>query len=169
MATTPPPPPQPTMPTHAASMSSKPGPTPRPSFAEAVAKTLCPTAPPFMRGPPHAPQPSPKVPQGPVSSNGITCTTATVPSQSDLEIVKAMLPPKISGSQVLLPMSRSFIKIVDIPYFIPGTMAPPNGQEIGNQLIPSPIPVNKIKHVWFVRNSPKADSGTFWINLMDTQ
>ncbi|KAF9440237.1 hypothetical protein P691DRAFT_782912 [Macrolepiota fuliginosa MF-IS2] len=103
------------------------------------------------------------------TNSGIMCTTATVPSQLDLEIIKAMLPPKISGSQVLLPMLQSFIKIVDIPYFIPGTTAPPNRQEISDQLIPSPIPVNKIEHAWFICNFPKADPGTFWIDLMDTQ
>ncbi|KAF9442388.1 hypothetical protein P691DRAFT_681597, partial [Macrolepiota fuliginosa MF-IS2] len=63
----------------------------------------------------------------------------------------------------------SFIKIMDIPYFKPSTTEPPNGQKISNQLIPSPIPVNMIKHAWFVHNSPKADSGMFWIDLVDSQ
>ncbi|KAF9440145.1 hypothetical protein P691DRAFT_768205 [Macrolepiota fuliginosa MF-IS2] len=48
--------------------SSGPGPTSRPSFAKAVVKTLCPNAPPFMQGPPHAPKPPPKATQGPVLS-----------------------------------------------------------------------------------------------------
>ncbi|KAF9439798.1 hypothetical protein P691DRAFT_830812, partial [Macrolepiota fuliginosa MF-IS2] len=179
----------------AASKSSKPRPTPRPSFAEAVAKTLHPTAPHLCKAHhmPHSPPlRPPKVLSQASTRNGLTlqlkdpldansiskhqqllvgimCTTATVPNQSDLEIIKATLPPKISGSQVLLPMLQSFIKIVDIPYFIPGTMVPPNGQEISNQLILSPILVDKIEHVWFVCNSPKANSGTFWIDLVDTQ
>ncbi|KAF9443088.1 hypothetical protein P691DRAFT_764611 [Macrolepiota fuliginosa MF-IS2] len=68
MATTPPPPPPPMTSALAASTSSKPGPMPRPSFAEAAVKTLCPTAPPFVQGPPCAPQPPPKAPQGPVLS-----------------------------------------------------------------------------------------------------
>ncbi|KAF9440093.1 hypothetical protein P691DRAFT_768280 [Macrolepiota fuliginosa MF-IS2] len=70
-----------------------------------------------------------------------------------------MLPARIAGSWATLPSSQSFIKIVDIPYFKPGTTEPPNGQEIGDQLIPSPILVNMIKHMQFIHNSPKANSG----------
>ncbi|KAF9440940.1 hypothetical protein P691DRAFT_766989 [Macrolepiota fuliginosa MF-IS2] len=104
-----------------------------------------------------------------LTSSGITCATAPVPTQSDLNIVEAMLPPKITRSRASLPSSQSFIKIVDIPYFKPGTTEPPNRQEISNQLIPSPILVNMIEHIWFIHNSPKADSSTFWINLVDLQ
>ncbi|KAF9447812.1 hypothetical protein P691DRAFT_760473 [Macrolepiota fuliginosa MF-IS2] len=103
------------------------------------------------------------------TNSGIMCATASVPIQSDLNIVEATLPPKIARSQASLPSSQSFIKIMDIPYFKPSTTEPPNRQEIGDQLIPSPIPVNMIEHARFVHNSPKADSGTFWINLVDSQ
>ncbi|KAF9443905.1 hypothetical protein P691DRAFT_839750 [Macrolepiota fuliginosa MF-IS2] len=103
------------------------------------------------------------------TSSGITYATASIPLQSDLDIVEATLPAKISGSCVTLPLSQSFIKVVDIPYFKPSTMEPSNRQEISDQLIPSPIPVNMIKHAQFIHNLPKADSGTFWINLMDSQ
>ncbi|KAF9440128.1 hypothetical protein P691DRAFT_768228 [Macrolepiota fuliginosa MF-IS2] len=103
------------------------------------------------------------------TSSGITCTTASVLTQSDLDIIEATLPTKLAGSCITLPTSQSFIKIVDIPYFKPGTTKPPNRQEIGNQKIPSPILVNMIEHAQFVCNSPKADSSTFWINLMDSQ
>ncbi|KAF9441268.1 hypothetical protein P691DRAFT_766509 [Macrolepiota fuliginosa MF-IS2] len=180
------PPPIPVTSAPAASTSSKPGPPSRPSFAKAAAKTLHPTAPPFVQGPPCAPQPQPKATQGPVpvlhqdasslhinsacfTNSGITCATASVPIQSDLNIIEAMLPPKITRSRASLPSSQSFIKIIDIPYFKPGTTEHPNRQEIGNQLIPSPILVNMIEHTQFVHNSPKADSGTFWIDLMDSQ
>ncbi|KAF9440881.1 hypothetical protein P691DRAFT_767094 [Macrolepiota fuliginosa MF-IS2] len=160
MPATPTPLPLPVMSAPAASMSSKPGPPSRPSFAKAMAKTLCPNAPPFS---------SLHIDSARLTNSGITCTTASVPIQLDLDIVEATLPPKIAGSWASLPSSRSFIKIVDIPYFKPGTTEPPNRQEISNQLIPSPIPVNMIKHMWFICNSPKADSGTFWIDLMDSQ
>ncbi|KAF9441638.1 hypothetical protein P691DRAFT_766047 [Macrolepiota fuliginosa MF-IS2] len=103
-----------------------------------------------------------------LTNGGITCATASIPTQLDLNIIEATLPPKIARSQVSLPSSQSFIKIMDIPYFKPSTVEPPNGQEIGNQLIPSPILVNMIEHTWFVCNSPKADSGTFWIDLVDS-
>ncbi|KAF9440150.1 hypothetical protein P691DRAFT_783194 [Macrolepiota fuliginosa MF-IS2] len=146
----------------AMSKSSKPGPPSRPSFAKAVAKNLCPNAPPFVQGPPHAPQPPTKATQGPVLSkcskrpyfathspsrhqfyiemssaagvslpnlinqansalsrtksslhinsaqftnSGIMCATASVPIQSDLNIVEATLPPKIAGSWASLPYS----------------------------------------------------------------
>ncbi|KAF9442164.1 hypothetical protein P691DRAFT_789960 [Macrolepiota fuliginosa MF-IS2] len=175
------PPPLPVMSAPAASTSSKPGLPSRPSFAKAVAKTLCPNAPPFVRGPPHAPQPPIKATQGPVSNKCLKRPYFAThgpsrhqfyietSSATDLNIVEAMLPPKIARSRASLPSSQSFIKIMDIPYFKPGTMEPPNRQEIGNWLIPSPIPVDMIKHTWFIHNSPKADSSTFWINLMDLQ
>ncbi|KAF9440161.1 hypothetical protein P691DRAFT_768190 [Macrolepiota fuliginosa MF-IS2] len=219
------PPPLLVMPAHATSMSSKPGPPSRPSFAEAAAKTLCPNAPPFVQGPTQAPQP-PKATQGPILSkcskqpyfathcpsrsqffietpvttgisllelvqqannslsharsplhidsacftnSGIMCATASVPTQLDLNIIEAMLPAKIARSWATLPLLQSFIKIINIPYFKPSTMEPPNRQEIGDQLIPSPILVNMIEHIQFIHNSPKADSGTFWIDLVDLQ
>ncbi|KAF9441869.1 hypothetical protein P691DRAFT_765800 [Macrolepiota fuliginosa MF-IS2] len=87
------------------------------------------------------------------TSSGIMCATASVLLQVDLDIIEATLPAKISGSWAILPF----------------TMEPPNGQEISNQLIPSPILVDMIKHTQFVHNSPKANSRTFWINLVDLQ
>ncbi|KAF9440146.1 hypothetical protein P691DRAFT_768206 [Macrolepiota fuliginosa MF-IS2] len=48
------PPPPPSIPAAAAPIP-KPGPKPRPSYASAAAKNLNPAAPPFVRGPPHAP------------------------------------------------------------------------------------------------------------------
>ncbi|KAF9441823.1 hypothetical protein P691DRAFT_790607, partial [Macrolepiota fuliginosa MF-IS2] len=168
----------------------KSGPPSRPSFAKAVAKTLCPNAPPlcqfFIETPvttgislpeliqqannslSHASSPL-HINSACFTNSGITCATASVPTQLDLNIIEAMLPAKITGSWATLPSSQSFIKIIDIPYFKPSTMELPNGQEIGNQLIPSPILVDMIKHVQFVHNSPKADSGTFWIDLVDSQ
>ncbi|KAF9439895.1 hypothetical protein P691DRAFT_768639 [Macrolepiota fuliginosa MF-IS2] len=69
------------------------------------------------------------------------------------------------------PSRPSFAEaaIVDIPYFKPGTTEPPNKQEIGDQLIPSSIPVKSIEHAQFVHKDPKADSRTFWIDLVDLQ
>ncbi|KAF9441491.1 hypothetical protein P691DRAFT_791252 [Macrolepiota fuliginosa MF-IS2] len=180
MPATPTPPSLPMTSAPATSTSSRPGPPPRPSFAEAAAKTLCPNTPPFMhqfyiempsaagisfpdlvnqanialtcaKSPLH-------IDSAQFTSGGIMCATASVPTQSDLDIIEATLPPKIARSW-----------IVDILYFKPSTTELPNGQEIGNQLNPSPILVNIIKHMWFVHNSPKADSGTFWIGLMDSQ
>ncbi|KAF9449573.1 hypothetical protein P691DRAFT_758920 [Macrolepiota fuliginosa MF-IS2] len=65
-----------------------------------------------------------------------------------------MLPVKISGACVTLPTSQFFIKIINIPYFKPSTTEPPNGQEISDQLISSPIPTNLIKHAQFAPLPP---------------
>ncbi|KAF9441824.1 hypothetical protein P691DRAFT_790608 [Macrolepiota fuliginosa MF-IS2] len=122
----------------------KSGPPSRPSFAEAAAKTLCSNALPFVQGPTQAPQPPPKATQGPIPNK---CSKwpyfAThgpsrhqffieTPVTTDLDIIEATLPAKITGSRATLSLSQSFIKIVNIPYFKPGTMEPPNRQEIGD-------------------------------------
>ncbi|KAF9442893.1 hypothetical protein P691DRAFT_764785 [Macrolepiota fuliginosa MF-IS2] len=67
------------------------------------------------------------------------------------------------------PPRPSFAEIIGIPYFKPRTTEPPNDQEIGDQLISSPIPTDLIEHAQFMCNLPKADSGTFWIDFMDSQ
>ncbi|KAF9441472.1 hypothetical protein P691DRAFT_766245 [Macrolepiota fuliginosa MF-IS2] len=174
MVAMPPPPPLPvtsTTPIPVMPTLSKPGPLSRPSFAEAAVRTLCPTAPPFVpsrqqffietsaaaglsllglvdqanNALSHTKSPL-HIDSACLTSSGTTCATASIPTQSDLNIVEAMLPPKISGSQVTLPTSQSFIKLIDIPYFMPGTTKLPNGQEIGDQLISSPIPTKLIEH-----------------------
>ncbi|KAF9442072.1 hypothetical protein P691DRAFT_765610 [Macrolepiota fuliginosa MF-IS2] len=68
-----------------------------------------------------------------------------------------------------IPASWLFIKIMDVPFFKPGTTEPPTGTKLATQLTHSPIPLDFIEHSCFMCNSPKANSRTYWINLTDSQ
>ncbi|KAF9439967.1 hypothetical protein P691DRAFT_768523 [Macrolepiota fuliginosa MF-IS2] len=103
------------------------------------------------------------------SPRGITCATATVPTTSDLDIIKATLSGGLLGARVCIPASRSFIKIIDVPFFKPGTTKPIPSAEVGAQLQHSIIPSDYVVHWRFVHNSPKAKFATVWINLSDSQ
>ncbi|KAF9439757.1 hypothetical protein P691DRAFT_637990, partial [Macrolepiota fuliginosa MF-IS2] len=67
------------------------------------------------------------------------------------------------------PASRSFIKIVDVPFFKPGTTEPIPSTEVDAQLQHSVIPSDYIVHWRFVWNSPKAKFATMWIDLSNSQ
>ncbi|KAF9439837.1 hypothetical protein P691DRAFT_627336, partial [Macrolepiota fuliginosa MF-IS2] len=68
-----------------------------------------------------------------------------------------------------IPASRSFIKIVDVPYFKSGSTDPFTSTEVDAQLQRSIIPSDFVVHWRYVRNSPKANSATVWIDLSDSQ
>ncbi|KAF9440407.1 hypothetical protein P691DRAFT_687776, partial [Macrolepiota fuliginosa MF-IS2] len=65
--------------------------------------------------------------------------------------------------------SWSFIKILDIPYFKHGTTTAPTGKELAFQLNASSINHDFIEHMRFIHNSPKANTSTLWINLLNSQ
>ncbi|KAF9442421.1 hypothetical protein P691DRAFT_789474 [Macrolepiota fuliginosa MF-IS2] len=100
---------------------------------------------------------------------GIMCATANVPSTSDLNIIKATLTGRLLRVRICIPASRSFIKIMDVPFFKPGMTEPIPSAEVGTQLQHSNIPSNYIMHWHFVQNSPKAKFTTMWIDLSDSQ
>ncbi|KAF9439657.1 hypothetical protein P691DRAFT_785568 [Macrolepiota fuliginosa MF-IS2] len=110
-----------------------------------------------------------KVDSAQLSPRGITCVTATVPSTSDLDIIEATLSGGLLGARITIPASRSFIKIVDIPYFKSGTTDPFTSAEVDAQLQRSIIPSDFVVHWRYICNSPKADSATVWIDLSDSQ
>ncbi|KAF9440117.1 hypothetical protein P691DRAFT_768240 [Macrolepiota fuliginosa MF-IS2] len=103
------------------------------------------------------------------SPRGIMCATANVPSTLDLDIIEATLSGGLLGARVCIPASRSFIKIVDVPFFKPSMTEPIPSAEVGTQLQRSIIPSNYVVHWHFVRNSPKAEFATVWIDLSDSQ
>ncbi|KAF9440697.1 hypothetical protein P691DRAFT_767370 [Macrolepiota fuliginosa MF-IS2] len=100
---------------------------------------------------------------------GITCATANVPSTSDLNIIEATLTGGLLGAHICIPASRSFIKIVDVPFFKPSMTKPIPSTEVGAQLQCSIIPSNYIVHWRFMWNSPKAEFTTVWIDLSNLQ
>ncbi|KAF9440013.1 hypothetical protein P691DRAFT_768438 [Macrolepiota fuliginosa MF-IS2] len=68
------------------------------------------------------------------SPRSIMCATASIPSTLDLDIIKAMLSGRLLGACVCIPASQSFIKVVDVPFFKPGTTKPIPSAEVGAQL-----------------------------------
>ncbi|KAF9440826.1 hypothetical protein P691DRAFT_767187 [Macrolepiota fuliginosa MF-IS2] len=110
-----------------------------------------------------------KVDSAHISPHGITCVTASVPSTSDLDIIKATLSGRLLGACISIPASRSFIKIMDVPFFKSSTMDPFTSTEVDTQLQRSIIPADFVVHWCYVCNSPKADSATIWINLSNSQ
>ncbi|KAF9441042.1 hypothetical protein P691DRAFT_766842 [Macrolepiota fuliginosa MF-IS2] len=92
---------------------------------------------------------------------------STVPSTSDLDIIKATLSGGLIGACVCIPASQSFIKIVDVPFYKPGTTEPFTSAEVDTQLQRSIIPSDYVVYWHYICNSPKADSATIWINLAE--
>ncbi|KAF9439612.1 hypothetical protein P691DRAFT_785757, partial [Macrolepiota fuliginosa MF-IS2] len=80
------------------------------------------------------------------SPHGIMCATAIVPSTSDLNIIEASLSGGLLGVRICIPASRSFIKIVDVPFFKPGMTEPIPSTEVGAQLQHSIIPSDYVVH-----------------------
>ncbi|KAF9441573.1 hypothetical protein P691DRAFT_791117 [Macrolepiota fuliginosa MF-IS2] len=110
-----------------------------------------------------------KVDSAHISPHGITCVTVAVPSTSDLNIIKATLSGGLLRAYISIPVSRSFIKIIDVPFFKDGTTTPFSNTEVDTQLQRSIIPSDYVVHWCYVWNSPKADSATVWVDLADSQ
>ncbi|KAF9439863.1 hypothetical protein P691DRAFT_768695 [Macrolepiota fuliginosa MF-IS2] len=110
-----------------------------------------------------------KVDSAYISPCGITCVTASIPSTLDLNIIEATLSGGLLGVHISIPASRSFIKIVDVPFFQDGTTTPFSNAEVDTQLQCSIIPSDYVVHWHYVWNSPKADSATIWIDLANSQ
>ncbi|KAF9440136.1 hypothetical protein P691DRAFT_824434 [Macrolepiota fuliginosa MF-IS2] len=161
------------------------GPRGRASYAGTAAKNLNPAAPPFV---PNIPKDTSlpsmvksannalartkltlRVDSAHFSPHGITCATANIPSTSDLDIIEATLSGGLLGAHICIPASQSFIKIIDVPFFKPGTTKPIPSAEVGAQLQCSIIPLDYVVHWHFIQNSPKAKFATMWIDLSDLQ
>ncbi|KAF9445431.1 hypothetical protein P691DRAFT_762491 [Macrolepiota fuliginosa MF-IS2] len=110
-----------------------------------------------------------KVDSACISPHGITCATATIPSTLDLNIIEATLSGRLLRACVTIPVSRSFIKIMDVPFFKSRTTDPFSSAEVDTQLQHSIIPSDFVVHWCYVQNSPKADSATIWIDLSNSQ
>ena len=108
---------------------------------------------------------------------GITIVTNKVSQASDLTIIKKYVKnlENIDSSQVdipRLPQSKSYLKIIDIPYF-------PNGN-LQDRLNASDVEtIIKQNHIFnnvtlasklrVIKVSPKSDMAIVWINIWDAQ
>ncbi|KAF9440248.1 hypothetical protein P691DRAFT_782865 [Macrolepiota fuliginosa MF-IS2] len=90
----------------------------------------------------------------------ITHATVHIPTTANLNIIKASISSVLPGASISIPVSRSFIKIIDVPFFKPSTTKPLPSTEVGTQLQHSIIPSNYIVHWHFIQNSPKAEFAT---------
>jgi hypothetical protein len=66
-----------------------------------------------------------------------------------------------------LPQSRSYLKIVDVPYFVPGTTFPVKPAYILEVMCASPMATSfdLTGTLWVMHNSPSADTATVWFDL----
>ncbi|KAF9439751.1 hypothetical protein P691DRAFT_768974 [Macrolepiota fuliginosa MF-IS2] len=88
---------------------------------------------------------------------------------SNLNIIKATLARVSASTSISIPTSRSFIKVLDVPYFKAGTTTHPSGEELALQLNASPINHDPIEYMRFIHNSSKANTGMLWIDLLNSQ
>ncbi|KAF9441785.1 hypothetical protein P691DRAFT_765889 [Macrolepiota fuliginosa MF-IS2] len=100
---------------------------------------------------------------------GLTFAIASVPSTTDLDIIEVALSTELPRAQISIPVSQSFIKIMDVPFFKASSTIPLPSTKLNAQLKHFIIPSAYIVHAYFVRNSPKSEFATMWINLSDSQ
>ena len=107
----------------------------------------------------------------------ITAVTNKVSLQSDLQIIEQYIKnsDNINTLQVEVPcfsQSKSYLKIIDIPYFPHG-----NNQDClissdmesiikQNQIFDN---ITLISKLWVIKVSPKSDMSIIWINIWDVQ
>ena len=107
----------------------------------------------------------------------ITAVTNKVSLQSDLQIIEQYIKnsDNINTLQVEVPcfsQSKSYLKIIDIPYFPHG-----NNQDcLTSSDMESIIKQNQIfdnitltSKLWVIKVSPKSDMSIIWINIWDVQ
>ena len=107
----------------------------------------------------------------------ITAVTNKVSLQSDLQIIEQYIKnsDNINTLQVEVPcfsQSKSYLKIIDIPYFSHG-----NNQDcLTSSDMESIIKQNQIfdnitltSKLWVIKVSPKSDMSIIWINIWDVQ
>jgi hypothetical protein len=107
-----------------------------------------------------------------VSRDGYSVVTSTITSSSDLVQVQGvarMCHPEAEHVDAALPTSTSYLKLVDMPFFTIGdTRITTDGvmSQIGKSGFTSLIILQT--PAWVVRDSPKSDTCTVYLNVADS-
>jgi hypothetical protein len=93
---------------------------------------------------------------------------------SDLDLVSVAISHTLdrsSPTQASLPRSQSYLKIVDVPYFVPDTTFPVKPAYILEVMcaLPMTTSFDLVGTPQVMRNSPSANTATVWFNLWDSQ
>jgi hypothetical protein len=105
---------------------------------------------------------------------GIALATSAVASASDLDLVSAAISCALGRSfptPASLPQLWSYLKIIDVSYFVPGTTFPVKPAYILEVVHASPMTTSfdLVGTPWVMHNSPSANTATVWFNLWDSQ
>ena len=108
---------------------------------------------------------------------GFTLATSTVPTPAEVDLVRAWIFHSIPDADDLkawvgLPTSTSYLKIVDVPYFVDNfTKVPTKPEEVRRDMESSPLS----EHFTLtgpprvVRNSPASTTAMVFFNVWDSQ
>ncbi|KXN88467.1 hypothetical protein AN958_07132 [Leucoagaricus sp. SymC.cos] len=96
--------------------------------------------------------------------SGINISTTTVPEQCDLDLVAKFISNGLNvKTTAIVPCSRSFLKILDVPY-------PVTKDDITNALhAASEPPIRLTAQLHIMHNSHHSDTATVWFNVWDSQ
>ncbi|KXN86788.1 hypothetical protein AN958_09639, partial [Leucoagaricus sp. SymC.cos] len=95
---------------------------------------------------------------------GLNLSTSLVPDQRDLDLVTKFVIPSIIGStDAIVPRSRSFLKILDVPY--------PVTKDVVTQALAaaSEPPIGLAAQPRIMHNSKHSDTATVWFDVWDSQ
>ena len=111
-----------------------------------------------------------------IEDKGIVITTNNVSLPFDLQEIKRYVKSSLSNdaeqvSSPRLPQSKSYLKIVGIPYISEKTNVQISSEEIENVLKSNHIFNNIIltSKPWIIKVSPKLNMAIIWIDIWDTQ
>ena len=109
------------------------------------------------------------------TSNGITITTGSVAAPSDLTIIeqyfKGLDDVESNNISPRLPQSKSFLKILGIPYTDPSSASPINSMQIKSIL----TKLTMLKDITLaspprvIRASKNSDMAVIWVDIWDSQ
>ena len=105
---------------------------------------------------------------------GISLLTSQVPSPAEIAVVAGAVQKQLNLTDSLsasIPRSRSFLKILDVPFFEPGSAMPITSTYIRGILGKSHLAphIQLANSPRIMRNSRGADTATVWFDIHDSQ
>jgi len=108
--------------------------------------------------------------------DGISMSTNFVASTAELEVIKQWLKKvaDLAASTVVkprLPQSKSFLKILDVPYWGNNSSLPITQAQVESVIANTPIfeGVVLASHPCIMKASPSSDMSVIWIDIWDSQ
>ena len=108
--------------------------------------------------------------------DGVSMSTNSVASVAELEVIKQWLKKtaglgEITEVEPCLPQSKSFLKVLGVPYWDSKTSLPITPAQVAEALSSSPlfesITLASMPHI--MKASPSSDMSVIWIDIWDSQ